>query len=41
MQMSKSTKGIGNLSQVIQGWVWVIKLGYTAALAFPTIMYDQ
>ena len=41
MQISISTKGNGNLGQVILGWVRVIKLGYTAALAFPTIMYDH
>ena len=41
MQISISTKDNGNLGQVIQGWVWVIKLGYTAALAFFTIMYDH
>ena len=41
MQTSISTKDNGNLGRVIWGWVWVIKLGYTAALAFLTIMYDH
>ena len=41
MQISISAKGNGNLGRVILGWIRVIKLGYTAALAFPAIMYDH